>query len=186
MSKERLMQGETVWERWRENARNYPDRDALVHWVAGEEPHRWTFSSLLRAAETFSANLLESGIKQGDVCAIILRHNKYLYPLYLGISFVGAIPAILAYPNPRLHPEKFRQGIAGMSQRSGLDWLLTERELEPKIRPLIDKDNCTIKGLQFPLEWNADKKLENEGWAEKMKGKVQNTLGGIRDAMRGK
>jgi len=31
-----------------------------------------------------------------------------------------------------------------------------------------------------------DKKLENEGWAEKMKGKVQNTLGGIRDAVRGK
>ena len=31
-----------------------------------------------------------------------------------------------------------------------------------------------------------DKKLESEGWAEKMKGKVQNTLGGIRDAVKGK
>ena len=38
---------------------------------------------------------------------------------------------MLAYPNARLHPDKFRQGLEGMSRRSGLDHVLTERELEP-------------------------------------------------------
>jgi acyl-CoA synthetase (AMP-forming)/AMP-acid ligase II len=165
MIQERFGKSGTVWSRWYENARNYSARDAIVHWVAGEEPYRWTFSSLLQAAEAFSVNLIERGIKQGDVCAIILRHNKNLYPLYLGVSWIGAIPAILAYPNPRLHPDKFRQGIEGMSQRSGLNWILTEPDLEAKIRPLIDKDNCTIKGLHFPLEWRMDKKPENEALA---------------------
>jgi acyl-CoA synthetase (AMP-forming)/AMP-acid ligase II len=144
---------ELLWTRWCANADRFPDKDAIVHWVAGEEPFRWTFAGLISEAESLSVSLLNSGIKRGDVCAIILRHNKQFYPLYLAIDNVGAIPAILAYPNPRLHPDKFRQGLEGMSQRSGLDWIFTEHELEPAVRPLVEKENSTIKGLHFPLEW---------------------------------
>jgi acyl-CoA synthetase (AMP-forming)/AMP-acid ligase II len=72
----------------------------------------------------------------------------------MAVSNLGAIPAVLAYPNPRLHPDKFRQGIEGMSQRSGLDWILTEKDIEPIIKPLIEKKESTIKGIYFPLEWD--------------------------------
>ena len=130
-----------LWKRWVENAEQHGDRDAIIHWVAGEDPFRWTFSALLSKAEAMAEALTERDIKRGDVCAIILRHNRNLYPLYLAISCLGAIPAILAYPNPRLHPDKFRQGIEGMAQRSGLDWVFTERDLEPKIRPCVEKQN---------------------------------------------
>lgn len=151
-----------LWNRWCKNAERNPGRDAVIHWIAGEEPFRWTFAGIISAAENLSVNLLEIGIKRGDVCALIIRHNKYLYPLYLAIDNVGAIPAILAFPNPRLHPDKFRQGIEGMSKRSGLDFIFTERELEPVIRPLVEKEDSTIKGLFFPLEWNREKILERE------------------------
>ena len=151
-----------LWNRWCKNAERNPGRDAVIHWIAGEEPFRWTFAGIISAAENLSVNLLEIGIKRGDVCALIIRHNKYLYPLYLAIDNVGAIPAILAFPNPRLHPDKFRQGIEGMSKRSGLDFIFTELELEPVIRPLVEKDDSTIKGLFFPLEWNREKIRERE------------------------
>ncbi|MGE5797336.1 MAG: AMP-binding protein, partial [Ignavibacteria bacterium] len=128
-------ENEIVWNRWCSNANKYPDKEAIVHWVAGEEPYRWTFSSLISTAQKFSFLLHESGIKKGEVCALIIRHNPAFYPLYMGVSNLGAIPAVLAYPNPRLHPDKFRQGVEGMSQRSGLDWILTEKELEPIIKP---------------------------------------------------
>src|SRR5262249_17900371 len=95
-------------------------------------------------------------IKKGDVCAIVVRHNALLYPLYLACVCVGAIPSFLAYPNPRLHPDKFRQGLEGMSQRSGLDWILTERDLEQTVRPLIETQGSTIRGSHFPLEWSLD------------------------------
>jgi acyl-CoA synthetase (AMP-forming)/AMP-acid ligase II len=153
---------ELAWTRWCANAEKHPDKEAIVHWVAGEEPYRWTFANLISAAESLTVSLIESGIKKGDVCAIIMRHNKNFYPLYLAIDNAGAIPAILAYPNPRLHPDKFRQGIEGMSQRSGLDWIFTERELEPAITPLIEKEHSTIKGLHFPLEWDIDRAVEKE------------------------
>jgi fatty-acyl-CoA synthase len=144
----------TVWHRWCENAAKYHEVDAIIHWKAGEEPFRWSFFALVAAAEDLAVGLVERNVRRGDVCAIILRHNPNLYPLYLAVCSIGAIPAILAYPNPRLHPQKFRQGIEGMSQRSGLDWIFTERELQPKIEPTVLSDKSTIKGLHYPLEWD--------------------------------
>ena len=32
-----------MWDRWCRNAEKYPDKDAIVHWIAEEEPFRWTF-----------------------------------------------------------------------------------------------------------------------------------------------
>ncbi|MFA3784157.1 AMP-binding protein [Melioribacteraceae bacterium 4301-Me] len=152
----------TLWERWKFNAERTPDRKAIIHWNAGEEPYRWTFKSLIEAAKKYSVILKKVGIRKGDVCAIIIRHNKNFYPLYLGISRATALPAVLAYPNPRLHPDKFRQGLEGMSQRSGLDYILTERELEPIIRPLIEKPGSTIKAVYFPLEWDVEKEYDEK------------------------
>ena len=151
-----------MWARWHKNAERTPDRDAIIHWVAGEEPFRWAFSALIETAEDLAAMLVERDIGKGDVCAIIMRHNRMLYPLYLAIVCVGAIPAILAYPNPRLHPDKFRQGIDGMSLRSGLDWVFTERDLEQTIRPSLERPGSTIKGLHFPLEWKTEQAVKEQ------------------------
>jgi fatty-acyl-CoA synthase len=162
MIKELGTENEVIWSRWCKNAERAPDRDAIIHWIAGEEPFRWTFSALIDTAECLAATLVEHDIGKGDVCAIIMRHNKILYPLYLAIVCVGAIPAVLAYPNPRLHPDKFRQGIDGMSLRSGLDWVFTERDLEEIVRPSLERPGSTIKGLHFPLEWKIGHALMKE------------------------
>jgi fatty-acyl-CoA synthase len=143
---------ETLHKRWLKNAEMYPERDAIIFWKTGEEPFRWTFSSLIKASEKYIRYLEDSGVKRGDVCAIIIRHHKEFYPLYVAVSRLGAIPSVLAYPNPRLHPDKFRDGLEGMSQRSGLDWILTELSLEDTVNPLTTKKGSTIKGIFYPLD----------------------------------
>lgn len=166
MNNFKIDDSKTLWQRWEKNAERNPDKEAIVHWLAGEEPIRWTYKNLIETAKIFSVRVKEAGIKRGEVCAIVMHHNPFFYPLYLGISRAGALPAVLAYPNPRLHPDKFRQGIEGMAQRSGLDYILTERELDTIIRPLIEKTGSTIKSVFFPFEWdyknNVDKKLDDE------------------------
>ncbi|PKL81965.1 MAG: hypothetical protein CVV24_12570 [Ignavibacteriae bacterium HGW-Ignavibacteriae-3] len=162
----RLDDSKTLWERWQRNAIKNPEREAIVHCVAGEEPTRWTYRSLIETAKKISVKIREAGIRKGDVCAIIMHHNPMFYPLYLGISRTGALPAVLAYPNPRLHPEKFRQGVEGMSQRSGLDYILTETDLDPVIRPLIEKPGSTIKSVFFPLEWDIKNNIDPAADAE--------------------
>src|SRR5882762_1263245 len=144
--------GGTMWHRWCENADKSPDSVAIVHWRAGETPRRWNWGELISTAERYSAALTNRGIEKGEVCAIIARHNPLLYPVYLGCVGAGAIPAILAYPNPRLHPEKFREGLEGMGRRSGLDWIFTERALESVLQPLLGSGRSTIRGLQFAFE----------------------------------
>jgi acyl-CoA synthetase (AMP-forming)/AMP-acid ligase II len=145
----------TLWQRWQQLAEEDPKRESVVHWVVGEEPRRWTRGDLMEKAATFAALLAERGVKPGHVCALIVRHHPDFYPLYFGVEALGALPAVLAYPNPRLHPDKFRSGLAGMARHSGLDWIVTERELEETIRPLVLAGDTSIRGILFPLEAGA-------------------------------
>jgi fatty-acyl-CoA synthase len=152
-----------IWDTWRRHLETRPDGEAIVHWVAEGDHHRWTWRELIAAAARFGARMRAEGVRAGDICALIIRHQRDFYPVYLGISLVGAVPSILAYPNPRLHPEKFRQGLEGMAGHSGLDWIFTERALEETIRPLVQKGTTTIRGLHFPLEWDGGDSGEGRG-----------------------
>jgi len=147
-----MNRNKTVWSLWRQNAETFPDREAIVHWSVGEEPIRWKWFDLINKARSFGRRLYENGIRQGEVCALIIRHNPDFYPLYMGIVAIGAIPAVLAYPNPRLHPDKFKAGLRGMSVHSGLDWILTESELAPQIRSLACEEGTTVRAILTPLE----------------------------------
>jgi acyl-CoA synthetase (AMP-forming)/AMP-acid ligase II len=146
--------GETLWERWLRNADTDPSREAIVHVRAGEEARRWSWGELVTAARACAASLTHAGVRRGDVCAMILRHTDLLYPLYLGVEALGAIPSILAYPNARLHPDKFVHGLTGMARRSGLEWVLTERALEASIKPLVTGEGSSVRGVLFPHEWD--------------------------------
>src|SRR5277367_5227389 len=151
----------TLWQRWSSHAQARPDAAAVVHCVAGEEPFTWRWAQLLGRAMRYAAALAAHGVKKGDVCATVLRHNREFYPLYMAIEAVGALPAVLAYPNPRLHPDKFRSGLEGIAHNSGLDWLLTQRELEPLVRPLATGEKSTIRDVLFPLEWEKGGELNS-------------------------
>jgi fatty-acyl-CoA synthase len=140
----------SLWERWASHAARKPSATAVVHYVAGEEPYVWNWKQLIDRACEYAELLRRLGVRTGDVCALIIRHHCEFYPLYMGLEAVGALPAVLAYPNPRLHPDKFRQGLEGMSQRSGLDYILTELDLGPMLQPLISPAS-TIKALIYPL-----------------------------------
>ena len=145
----------TVWQQWLFHAKEHPTHEAIVHCEAGEVPVRWYWGELIVAAQRVAGQLKAAGVKPGEVCALIIRHNRLFYPIYMGVCAMGGIPAVLAYPNNRLHPDKFRDGIEGMSQKSGLGWILTERELEPTIQPLLNRASSMIHGFLFPLEWDA-------------------------------
>jgi acyl-CoA synthetase (AMP-forming)/AMP-acid ligase II len=143
----------TLWSLWRRHAAERPHAEAVVHRAAGGEPVRWRWGALWERALRYAAALRRAGVRPGEVCATLLRHHPEFYPLYLGIGLAGAIPTVLAYPNARLHPAKFREGLEGMSRHSGIDRVLTERALEALVRPLVEKEGSTVRGLLFPLEW---------------------------------
>jgi fatty-acyl-CoA synthase len=141
-----------VWDRWKKHAEDTPHREAIVHWTASEAPFRWPWGELVEQSMRLSAHLSQSGVGAGQVCGLIFRHHKFFYPLYMAVAALGAIPAVLAYPNNRLHPDKFRAGLEGMSRQSGLDWVLTERALEEAVAPLLTRAGTTVRGMLFPID----------------------------------
>jgi fatty-acyl-CoA synthase len=147
--------GSRLWDRLRDLAAADPEAEAIVHVAAERAPRRWTRGELVRAASQAARWLGEHGVRRGDVCALIVRHHEDFYPLYLGVSALGALPSVLAYPNARLHPDKFREGLQGMSRRSGLDHVLTERALAEVVAPLIGVPGSTIRQMLHPLEAGA-------------------------------
>jgi len=142
---------DVVWNCWKRHAESNPDREAIIHWNAKLPPFRWTRGKLFERAYSYANKLKELGVAEGDVCAIMFRHHKEFYPLYLAVIALGALPSVIHYPNPRLHPDKFRQGLQGMARRSGLDWIITEQELESILHPLLYDQENTIRGVLFPL-----------------------------------
>lgn len=163
----------TVWQKWINNSLYKSQKDAIIFWRVDHAEKRWSFEDLLTKANFYSNYFYELGIKKGEVCAIILRHNPEFYPIYMGIAGAGALPAVLAYPNPRLHPDKFRQGIIGMSARSGLDYIITERDLDEKIRPIIQDKETTIKEILFPLEFDTINVPDNNRTLDKIRNNIK-------------
>lgn len=141
-----------VWDHWRRHAEQTPEREALIHVCAGDEAFRWRWGPLVSSASSAARWLEARGVRPGDVCALIIRHDRYFYPLYLGLCALGALPAVLAYPNARLHPSKFREGLAGMFSRSGLDHVLTAHGLQQVVQPLVTGPPSTVKTILYPLE----------------------------------
>jgi acyl-CoA synthetase (AMP-forming)/AMP-acid ligase II len=152
-----------LFQRWSDNAARDPSREAVVHFCAGEPARRFTWGALVAGALVEALRLAEAGVRRGDVCALLLRHTPRFYALYLGISALGAIPSVLAYPNARLHPDKLVHGLTGMARRSGLDWVLTEAALEPVVGPLLTGQGSSVRGLLFPLDWPAPGEGQSAG-----------------------
>jgi acyl-CoA synthetase (AMP-forming)/AMP-acid ligase II len=142
---------ENLWDQWLHHAEAIPDQVAVVHWVDDRPTHRWTWRELLRQAEEAAGWLRSQGVGPGEVCALIIRHDPRFFPLYLGVVRLAAIPAVLAYPNNRIHPQKYVDGLLGMSRRSGLDWVLTEEALEPVVKDLVSRPGSSIRGVCLPL-----------------------------------
>ncbi|MFH0827415.1 MAG: AMP-binding protein [Candidatus Omnitrophota bacterium] len=141
-----------VWDAWENHSQKNPKGEAIIHWDVITGSFRWTYGNLWESALKVADYLIKNGVAKGDICALMIRHNMYFYPIYMGVSLIGAIPAVLAHPNARLHPDKFINGLVGMAQKSGLDWILTEHELGPIIKPIITELKVSIKGIFYPLE----------------------------------
>jgi fatty-acyl-CoA synthase len=142
---------ETLWMRWTRHADRSPNREAFAFVRAGEPTLRFTWSDLLQRATYFAHWLRNAGVKAGDTCAIMTRHNADFCPLYLAACGIGAIPSVLAPPNTRLHPDKFREGLLGIARQSCLDWMLIEQDLEAALLPLISAEGSTIRGVLRPF-----------------------------------
>jgi acyl-coenzyme A synthetase/AMP-(fatty) acid ligase len=65
-----------------------------------------TFGSFIRSAFSDARYLQEQGLAKGDTIILIMPQGVPLMSAFAGAMLLGAIPAILAYPNFKADPKK--------------------------------------------------------------------------------
>jgi acyl-CoA synthetase (AMP-forming)/AMP-acid ligase II len=75
-----------------------------------------TFGQFVRLAKVQAVEFHERGLRSGDRVILILPQGVALMSAFAGVMMLGAVPAILAYPNFKVNPAKFAAGLTGVTR----------------------------------------------------------------------
>jgi acyl-CoA synthetase (AMP-forming)/AMP-acid ligase II len=91
------------------------DRPFVTAWIDEDEQETATFGEFRRMARIQALLLKDNGVSAGDRVVLIMPQGIPLMATFVGAMLVGAVPAILAYPNFKVEPSKYRFGLAGVT-----------------------------------------------------------------------
>ncbi len=91
------------------------ERPFVTAWVDEDEQQTATFGDFRRMARMQALLLQDNGVAVGDRVVLIMPQGIPLMATFVGAMLLGAVPAILAYPNFKVEPSKYRFGLAGVT-----------------------------------------------------------------------
>ena len=91
------------------------DRPFVTAWVDEDDQETATFGEFCCRARAQARLLQDHGVSAGDRVVLIMPQGIPLMTGFVGAMLLGAVPAILAYPNFKVEPSKYRFGLAGVT-----------------------------------------------------------------------
>ena len=88
----------------------------LTMWHDEDEIDIVTFGEFIRLAQLQAADFVNYGIESGDTVVLVMPQGIPLMTAFAAAMLVGAVPSIMAYPNFKVEPAKYRFGLAGVSK----------------------------------------------------------------------
>ena len=128
----------SVVEYLSEHAAKSPDSVAVV--VKGEET---TYSELYSLVKGYCAYLKETGVKKGDIVAVVTSQSLDYVVLYLAIHLSGGIIA----PLERGVPD---DSICGIIERIGVKFLIAKTNIKEGVT-VIERDNILEKAKEYDV-----------------------------------
>ncbi len=92
-----------------------------------------TFGSFIRSAFSDARYLQEQGLAKGDTIILIMPTGVPLMTAFAGAMLLGAVPAILAYPNFKADPKKYSFGLEGVSKNLKARLVLVDDSFPPDL-----------------------------------------------------
>jgi fatty-acyl-CoA synthase len=105
--------------------------DAGYCFAAGDAERRVSFAALQHAALRIAASLRSSGLRRGDLVAIVVPDAELFLTTLFGASIAGVIPASVYPPASTGDLPRYLQLTASILQASGARAVLTTRALAP-------------------------------------------------------
>lgn len=91
------------------------DRPFVTMWKSETDIETITFGAFRQQAQSRAQYFRSNGIKAGDTIILVMSQGIPLMSAFVGAMLCGAVPSILAYPNFKVEPTKYRYGLAGVS-----------------------------------------------------------------------
>ncbi len=92
------------------------DREFVTMYRDDDDISSITFGEFVDKARRQAAQYVQEGVQRGDRIIVIMPQGIDLMISFAAAMLVGAIPAILAYPNFKIEPTKYRIGLSGVSK----------------------------------------------------------------------
>src|SRR5208283_1288532 len=91
------------------------DRPFVTAWIDEDERESVTFAEFRCRSRVHAALLHNNRVAPGDRVVIIMPQGIPAMTTFVGAMMLGAIPALIAYPNFKVEPSKYRTGLAGVT-----------------------------------------------------------------------
>jgi len=98
----------------------------------GEDSVR-SYAELVDEADRWAAFYAAAGLGPGDRVIVVLRHSVELYAAYLGAILGGQLPAMFAFPSPKLSEDEYFRTIGSLLRGARARMLVTYPELAQRL-----------------------------------------------------
>ncbi len=80
----------------------HPSGNRCLTWLSRGEEQHMSFGEVAISAGRAAAGLAARGVRRGDIVMLVGTHHVDLYATWLGTTWLGAVPTIVAEPSVRI------------------------------------------------------------------------------------
>lgn len=104
------------------------ERPFVTEWHEENEYFSVTFGEFRLRARSQALFLHGAGVRSGDRIVLVMPQGIALMAAFAGAMMLGAVPAILAYPNFKIDPAKYRSGLLGVAANLNAPFLVVDAD----------------------------------------------------------
>lgn len=117
------------------------DRPFVTAWIDEDEHDAVTFGEFRGRARVQAKLLLDYGVGAGDRVVILMPQGIPAMTMFVGAMLLGAVPAILAYPNFKVDPAKYRAGLSGVTANLGAKVVVIDEDFPEDLLAHVTLDD---------------------------------------------
>src|SRR6266436_3664107 len=133
------------------------EKPFVTMWRGEDDIESATFGEFKRRTLSQARYFRSKGVKPGDTIILIMPQSIGLMAAFVGGMLIGAVPAILAYPNFKVEPTKYRYGLKGVSANLKATLIVVDKDFPDELTKHISVGEaarfirCTSETLLEPL-----------------------------------
>ena len=120
------------------------ERPFVTMYRDGDDIETVTFGQFTHRVRCQATRLAAEGVSAGDRVILIMPQDIPLMVSFAATMLIGAIPAILAYPNFKIEPSKYRHGLAGVSRNLNARFVVLDEAFPDDLRSHVALENTRV------------------------------------------